>query len=80
MLTVTNIEKCPRCGGVDIVKNGFTRHGNQRIYCKACEKSPVLHRKKASLSQLKELSRAFLERLSLEGYQSGICPELLLCV
>ncbi|HCF28546.1 MAG TPA: IS1 family transposase [Cyanobacteria bacterium UBA11049] len=66
MLTVTKVEKCPHCGGTDIVKNGFTPHGNQRIYCKACEKSPVLHRKKVGLSQ-KELSRAFLERLSLRG-------------
>ncbi len=74
MLTVTNIEKCPRCGGVDIVKNGFTRHGNQRIYCKACEKSPVLHRKKASLSQLKELSRAFSRTIKSRGVSVGYLP------
>ena len=67
MLTVTKVEKCPKCGSTDIVKNGFTRHGNQRIKCKACEKSPVLHPKKQHQYDTDCLVRSFLERLSLLG-------------
>ncbi len=68
MLTVTKVEKCPVCGTSEIVKNGFTRHGNQRIYCKTCQKTPVLVRKKATpVGKLAALSRAFIERLSLRG-------------
>jgi len=67
MLTVTKLEKCSKCGSNSIVKNGFTRHGNQRILCKGCGKSPVLHRKKETSVDRECLVRSFLERLSLCG-------------
>jgi hypothetical protein len=68
MLTVTKVEKCPRCGANDIVKNGFTPHGNQRVYCKTGQKSPVLVPKKVTpISKLAALRGAFLEGLSLRG-------------
>lgn len=67
MLTVTKIEKCPNCGCRDIVKNGFTAYKNQRIKCKVCHKSPVLHRKKTFNYDRDCLIRSFLERLSLCG-------------
>jgi IS1 family transposase len=68
MLTLTKVEKCPVCGAADIVRNGYTTHGNQRIYCKTCRKSPVLVRKKTTpTGKLAALSRAFIERLSLGG-------------
>lgn len=67
MLTITKLEKCPKCGSNSIVKNGFTRHGNQRILCKDCRKSPVLHRKKESFVNREYIVRSFLERLSLCG-------------
>ena len=67
MLTVTKLEKCSKCGSNSIVKNGFTRHVNQRILCKDCGKSPVLHRKKETSVDRKCLVRSFLERLSLCG-------------
>ena len=46
MLAVTKIEQCPKCGSENIVKNGFTRHKNQRVRCKSCQKTAVLHPKK----------------------------------
>ncbi|MCY7356223.1 MAG: IS1 family transposase [Rudanella sp.] len=67
MLAVTKIEQCPKCGSQNIVKNGFTRHKNQRVLCKDCQKTVVLRRKKTPLIDLKAVARSFLERLSLCG-------------
>jgi hypothetical protein len=67
MLTTKKIEKCSNCGSIDIVKNGFTPYGNQRIKCDNCKKSPVLHRKKAPNYDKECVVRSFLERLSLCG-------------
>ncbi len=67
MLTQTKVEKCPCYGRSNIVKNGFTRHNNQRVLYKDCGKSPVLKRKKALNCDFAQLRRAFLERLSLNG-------------
>ncbi len=67
MLAQTKVEKCPCCESINIVKNGFTRHNNQRVLCKDCGKSPVLQRKKAICYDPCQLRRAFLERLSLSG-------------
>jgi transposase-like protein len=67
MLAQTKVEKCPCCQSINIVKNGFTRHNNQRVLCKDCGKSPVLQRKKAISYNPSQLRRAFLERLSLSG-------------
>lgn len=67
MLTEVKIEKCSKCDSINIVKNGFTGHGNQRIKCKGCGSSPVLHRKKALDVDINCLMRSFLERLSLCG-------------
>ena len=65
MLAVTKIEQCPKCGNENIVKNGFTRHKNQRVLCKSCQKTAVLHPKKTPRMDLQMLVRSFLERLSL---------------
>ncbi len=67
MLTVTKIEKCPNCCSENIVKNGFTRHKNQRVLCSDCGKSLVLNRKKKSYPDSSALVRSFIERLSLCG-------------
>lgn len=45
MISVTKIEKCPCCSSENIVKNGFTKAKNQRVLCKNCDKSRVLHKK-----------------------------------
>lgn len=67
MLTTTKIEHCPDCHSSRIVKNGFTRHNNQRVLCRDCKKSLVLNRKKKGLIDHSALVRSFLERLSLCG-------------
>lgn len=72
MISVTKIEKCPCCSSENIVKNGFTKAKNQRVLCKNCGKSRVLHKKSNPNNQIKAIDieairRAFLERLSLRG-------------
>lgn len=67
MFTTTKIVKCPKCNSINIVKNGFTRHGNQRIKCNSCHCCPVLQPKKAQNIDFEALKRSFLERLSLCG-------------
>ena len=32
---------CPYCGSKEITKKGFTRNGNQRYFCKSCNKKFV---------------------------------------
>lgn len=66
------IEKCPHCTSEKIVKNGFTKSKNQRVLCKECKKSRVLHKKSNQNKDSKEIDiqairRSFLERLSLNG-------------
>lgn len=72
MLSVTKIEKCPHCASKNITKNGFTKAKNQRVLCKDCYKSRVLHKKNTQNKQAKQLDieaikRSFLEKLSLNG-------------
>ena len=67
MLSVTKLEKCPNCSSENIVKNGFTKAGNQRVLCNDCSKSRVLHRKFEQHFDIQSIRRSFLERMSLCG-------------
>ena len=72
MLSVTKLEKCPNCSSENIVKNGFTKGGNQRVLCKECSKSRVLHQKFDQDFDIQAIRRSFLERMSLCGRLSSI--------
>ena len=67
MLSITKLEKCPCCSSENIVKNGFTKAGNQRVLCHDCLKSRVLHRKFSHDFDFEAVRRSFLERMSLCG-------------
>ena len=67
MLSITKIEKCPCCASENIVKNGFTKAGNQRVLCHDCLKSRVLYRKFSQDFDFEAVRRSFLERMSLCG-------------
>jgi transposase-like protein len=43
MLSVTKLEKCPCCSSENIVKNGFTKGGNQRVLCYEIKKNAHLN-------------------------------------
>ncbi len=74
MLSVIQTEKCPHCSSENIVRNGFTKGGNQRVLCRDCLKSRVLHRKCAQKIDLQAVRRSFLERMSL----CGVCRVFLI--
>ena len=66
MITTSTTHWCPACHSTKIVKNGHTRHGNQRCLCHDCGKTRVLVPKRsASLKSF--LKKALRERLSLRG-------------
>ena len=74
MLSITKLQKCPNCSSENIVKNGFTKGGNQRVFCNSCLKSRVLHRKFGQDFDVQSIRRSFLERMSL----SGVCRVFLI--
>jgi len=63
---LVKVQLCPACQSTQIVKNGHTRHGNQRVKCHECGKTKVLMLKKKPFD-LPALERALRERLSLRG-------------
>ena len=52
-------------GVARVVKNGFTKDGNQRVLCNSGLKSRVLHRKFGQDFDVQSIRRSFLERMSL---------------
>ncbi len=65
---VTKIYTCRHCDSTDLVKNGKTRHGNQRCLCHNCGKTLVLIPKVSNVKQNEDqIVRSFRERLSLRG-------------
>ena len=65
-IMLVKIQLCPACQSQAIVKNGHTRHGNQRVKCHDCGATRVLMPKKKPVD-LPALQRALRERLSLRG-------------
>jgi len=65
---VTKVYTCPDCESTALVKNGKTRHGNQRVLCRSCGKTRVLISKVPATKQYERcIIRSFRERLSLRG-------------
>ncbi|MCY7351191.1 MAG: hypothetical protein LH606_11060 [Cytophagaceae bacterium] len=60
------IQQCPHCQSSNIVKNGKTRHHNQRVKCHDCGKTRALNPKKEPLDW-QTMERSLRERLSLRG-------------
>ena len=59
---------CPRCGSVNLVKNGKNRYGNQQYLCKDCRKYGVLNPKNRYTEEEKEqILAAYWERPSMRG-------------
>jgi transposase-like protein len=74
MFSVTKLEKCLNCLSENIVKNGFTKGGNQRVHCHDCSKNRVLRRKFDHDFDVHSIRRSFLERMSL----CGVCRVFLI--
>jgi transposase-like protein len=68
MIQVTITYECPRCGSVDMVRNGHDYKGSQKYHCKACGSYGTLHGQRGYDNQRHEqVERALLERVSLRG-------------
>ena len=68
MITEEKTYTCPRCGSVNLVKNGKNRYGNQQYLCKDCRKSGVLNPKhRYSEAQKAQILAAYQERPSMRG-------------
>lgn len=63
---LVKIQQCPHCQSKNIVKNGHTRHANQRVKCRDCGKTRVLNPKKKPIDW-PAMERSLRERLSLRG-------------
>jgi len=61
--------RCPSCGSLGFVRNGFNRHGDQNHKCLECNRQFVLEPQNKIVSdKTRELIRKLLlERLSLQG-------------
>ncbi len=60
---MTRKMKCPNCGGKRLVKNGKSRHGNQRWKCQDCGKTFGEYDRRKVDAQIREVA--------LEKYMSG---------
>ena len=67
MISTSITHWCPNCHSINIVKNGHTRHGNQRCLCHDCGKTRVLVPHRITTKHLDMIEKALRERLSLRG-------------
>ncbi len=70
MIIAIRVEKCPKCGSINIVRNGTDYKNDQKYYCHACKAYGTLHPQKGHSPATKErVMRAYLERVSMRGIQ-----------
>lgn len=61
---------CPKCGGLDMVKNGHDYKGAQKYHCKACGSYGTLNAQRGYDQAVRaQIRRALLERVSLRGIE-----------
>ena len=60
---------CPACHGCHVMKNGFTRHGDQNHMCRECGRQFVENPKQNRVSTEigNQVDKLLLERISLAG-------------
>jgi len=59
---------CRKCGSTDIAKNGHTKAGTQKYYCKSCGFSGSLTTKDDERAERRDLvEKLHLERVSQRG-------------
>ncbi len=60
---------CPACHGCHVMKNGFTRHGDQNHMCRECGRQFVENTKQNRISTevRDQVDKLLLERISLAG-------------
>lgn len=68
---LTKVVVCVHCGGDDMVRNGKTSNGKQRLLCKGCGRTSREARQGPRYSEedKERILRAYLERPSMRGIQ-----------
>ena len=70
MIVEIRVRHCPKCGSVDIVRNGHDYKGAQKYHCNACNAYGTLDTKRAAVeAQREEVMGAYFERASMRGIQ-----------
>lgn len=61
---------CPKCGSLEMVRNGRDYKGAQKYYCKACDSYGTLTAQRGHVPEVRaQIKRAVLERVSLRGIE-----------
>jgi transposase-like protein len=60
---------CPKCGSLNVKKNGLTHSGKQNFKCQHCSRQFVLNPRHQPISQEKKdfIDKLLLEKISLAG-------------
>lgn len=68
---LTKVVMCVHCGGEDVVRNGQTSNGKQRLLCKSCKRTSREDRQGPRYSEedKERILRAYMERPSMRGMQ-----------
>ncbi len=66
---LTKVLLCVHCGGDDVVRNGKTNNGQQRLLCKSCKRTSREERAgpRYSEAEKERILRAYMERPSMRG-------------
>ncbi|QPC83155.1 IS1 family transposase [Phototrophicus methaneseepsis] len=68
MIQTIITHECPRCGSLDLVKNGHDYKGDQKFHCKTCDRYGTLQAQKGyDRERRAQVKRALLERVSIRG-------------
>lgn len=68
MIETIITQTCPRCGSVNLVKNGHDYKGTQKFRCNDCQRYGTLRDARPRLPAVRTtVERAFTERMSLRG-------------
>jgi transposase-like protein len=66
---IAQIPDCRHCGGINVIRHGYTRKGKQRYRCRTCARSFVHDPGSVAYdtTRKEEILRAYHERTSLRG-------------
>ena len=66
---IAQIPDCRHCGGINVIRHGYTRKGKQRYRCRTCDRSFVEDPDSAAYdpARKEQILRAYHERASLRG-------------
>ena len=70
MIRTIVTHSCPKCGSLNIVKNGHDYKGAQKYHCKTCHSYGTLQAQPGYSQPVRaQVKRAMLERVSLRGIE-----------